>query len=62
MKILSAKNVLTLIGGIALFQGIGFFLGADAITKGAFANLNQGDALRVGTLIHEAATSYTTNN
>ena len=54
MKILSTKNVLTLIGGIALLQGIGFFLGAEAITKGAFANLNQGDALRVGTLMHEA--------
>jgi hypothetical protein len=54
MKILSTKNVLTLIGAIALLQGIGFFLGAETITKGALGNLNQGDALRVGTLMHEA--------
>lgn len=54
MKILSTKNVLTLIGVISLLQGIGFFFGAEAITKGAFLKLNQGDALRVGTLMHEA--------
>jgi CHASE2 domain-containing sensor protein len=54
MKILTTKNVLTLIGAIALLQGIGFFFGAEAITKGSFLNLNQGDALRVGTLMHEA--------
>ena len=54
MKLLTTKNVLTLIGAIALVQGVAFFLGAEAITKGAFLNLNQGDALRVGTLMHEA--------
>ena len=54
MKILSTKNVLTLIGAIALLQGIGFFLGAEAITKSILVKLNQGDAVRVGTLMHEA--------
>jgi hypothetical protein len=54
MKFLTTKNVLTLIGAIALIQGIGFFFGAEAITKGAFGKLNRGDALRVGTLMHEA--------
>ena len=54
MKFLTTKNVLTLIGAISLIEGIGFFFGAEAVTKGAFATLNQGDALRVGTLMHEA--------
>ena len=54
MKILSTKNVLTILGGVALLEGIGFFLGAEAVTKGALGTLNQGDALRVGTLMHEA--------
>ena len=54
MSFLSTKNVLTILGGVALIEGIGFFLGAEAVTKGAFASLNQGDALRVGTLMHEA--------
>ena len=54
MKLLTTKNVLTLIGAICLLEGIGFFIGAEAITKGAFLNLNQGHALRVGTLMHEA--------
>jgi CHASE2 domain-containing sensor protein len=54
MKLLTTKNVLTLIGAIAVLQGFGFYLGAEAVTKGAFMNLNQGDALRVGTLMHEA--------
>ncbi len=54
MKFLSPKNVLTIIGTIAVLEGIGFFFGAEAITKGAFINLMSGDALRVGTLMHEA--------
>ncbi|MBN8705271.1 MAG: hypothetical protein J0L62_05310 [Bacteroidetes bacterium] len=54
MNFLTTKNVLTVIGGIALLEGIGFFFGAEGITKGAFGSLNQGDALRVGTLMHEA--------
>ena len=54
MKFLTTKNVLTVIGAISLIQGIGFFFGAEAITKGVFLKLNQGDALRVGTLMHEA--------
>ena len=53
MKFLTTKNILTLIGAISLIQGIGFFFGAEAITKGAFLKLNQGDALRVGELMHE---------
>ena len=54
MKFLTTKNVLTVIGALSLIQGIGFFFGAEAITKGVFLKLNQGDALRVGTLMHEA--------
>ena len=54
MKFLTTKNVLTLIGAISLIEGIGFFFGAEAVTRGAFGKLNQGDALRVGTLMHEA--------
>lgn len=54
MKILTAKNVLTLIGAVSLIQGIAFYFGAEMVTKGALGTLNQGDALRVGTLMHEA--------
>jgi len=53
MKILTTKNILTVIGAISLIQGIGFLFAAEAITNGAFLNLNKGDALRVGTLMHE---------
>jgi len=54
MKILSTRNVLTLIGSVALLEGIGFFFAAEVITKSAFITFTGSDAIRVGTLMHEA--------
>lgn len=54
MKLLTPKNVLTLIGAISLIEGIAFFFGAETVTKSAFITFTGQDAIRVGALMHEA--------
>ena len=54
-KLLSAKNVLTLIGVVSLIEGIGFYFGAEMVSQRAFpANLLEGGGFTVGTLLHQA--------
>ena len=52
---MTTKNMLTLIGLLLGLQGIGIFVGAEAITMEAFA-LWKPDAtgVRIGTMLHEA--------
>jgi len=49
---MNSKNILSVVGIIALIEGIGFYLGAEAITKSAFKELT-GNALEIGTLMHQ---------
>jgi|TARA_B110000503_G_scaffold140328_1_gene230903 hypothetical protein len=57
-NLINKKNVLTLFGVITLIEGVGFYLGAEAITKGAFsADLLTEEGLIVGTLMHQALAS-----
>jgi len=53
--LLNSKNVLTLIGLVTLIEGLGFYFGAEMVTKGAFPeNLLMGGGLMVGILMHQA--------
>lgn len=57
-NLLNTKNVLTLIGVVSLIEGVGFYFGAEMITKDAFPeNLLEGGGLSVGTLMHQALAS-----
>ncbi|MEY2925070.1 MAG: hypothetical protein RLZZ337_1618 [Bacteroidota bacterium] len=49
---------LSIIGGLLVLQGIGFFLGAEQITSQAFAGIELSQqALNVGTAMHQALAS-----
>ena len=56
---MKTKTTLTILGSIFLIQGLGFFIGAEFITKDAFSGF--GDlsrtALEVGTILHQAMAS-----
>ncbi len=57
-KLLSPKNVLSLIGGVSLIEGIGFYFGAETITTQAFpASYLEGGGKLVGILMHQALAS-----
>jgi hypothetical protein len=52
---MNPKNILTLIGALLGLQGIGLFLGAEAITTEAFALWSPDDTgLKIGTMLHQA--------
>tara|TARA_B100000029_G_scaffold365384_1_gene358672 strand:+ start:380 stop:766 length:387 start_codon:yes stop_codon:yes gene_type:complete len=52
---MTTKNVLTLIGVILGLQGIGIFVGAEAISKEAFAALNpDATGIQIAAMLHEA--------
>ena len=53
---MSAKTVMTIVGVISIIEGIAFYVGAEQITRGAFSLLT-GNALEVGTIMHEAMAS-----
>jgi hypothetical protein len=51
---MNTKNILTLLGAILGLQGIGIFLGAEAISTEAFAALSpDATGIRIGTIMHE---------
>lgn len=50
---MNSKNILTVIGVLNILQGIGFFIGAETLTKQSFpAELLEGGGLIVGTAMH----------
>ena len=52
---MTPKNILTLIGALLGLQGIGLFLGAEAITTEAFKLWNPDDTgIKIGTMLHQA--------
>ena len=51
---MNTKNMLTIIGAIMSVQGIGLFLGAEAISAEAFAALNPDPTgVAIGAIMHE---------
>ena len=52
---MTTKNVLTVIGVLLGLQGIGIFIGAEAITSEAFAVWNpDATGIKIGTMMHQA--------
>ena len=52
---MNTKTMLTVIGAIMGLQGIGIFVGAESITKEAFAALNPSETgIQIGAMLHEA--------
>jgi hypothetical protein len=50
---MNSKIILTVIGVLNILQGIGFFIGAETLTKQSFpAELLEGGGLIVGTAMH----------
>ena len=50
---MNSKNILTVIGVLNILQGIGFFIGAETLTKQSFpSELLEGGGLIVGTAMH----------
>lgn len=56
---MKTKTTLTILGSILLIQGLGFFIGAEYITKDAFKGFGElsRTALEVGTILHQAMAS-----
>mgnify|MGYP001166750096 CR=1 FL=1 len=56
---MKTKTTLTILGSIFLIQGLGFFIGAEYITKDAFKGFGElsRTALEVGTILHQAMAS-----
>ena len=52
---MNTKNVLTIMGGIFGLQAIGIFVGAESISKEAFAALNpDATGIQISTMLHQA--------
>ena len=52
---MTTKNILTLMGAIVGLQGVGIFVGAEAITTEAFAAMNPDSVgIEIGAMLHEA--------
>ena len=56
---MKTKTTLTILGSFFLLEGLGFFIGAEFITKDAFSGFGdlQSPALEVGTILHQAMAS-----
>ena len=52
---MNTKNILTLMGAVVGLQGIGIFVGAEAITTEAFAAMKPDSVgIEIGAMLHEA--------
>ena len=56
---MKTKTTLTILGSIFLIQGLGFFIGAEYITKDAFKGFGKlsETSVEVGTILHQAMAS-----